>query len=139
MLEADSWLPQLALGAEWKHLDPGASVAPILAGVGAKTSGIDLYLSATKLFLGPGVLVNATVRATRANQNGLLGFGASGHNGYQLQPEFSVALAAARVRSPSALEYRTKPDHLAFAGDALPRAGLGTMSSSPGRRTSGSR
>ncbi|MEO6743462.1 MAG: DUF3034 family protein [Caldimonas sp.] len=118
VLEADSWLPQLALGAEWKHLDPGSSVAPILASVGAKTSGIDLYVSATKLFLGPGVLVNATLRATRANQNGLLGFGSSGHTGYQLQPEFSVALLLRRSVAVG-LEYRTKPDPLAFAGDAF--------------------
>jgi len=45
---------------------------PIVAGVSSKTSGVDLYVSATKLFLGPGVLVNATLRATRANQNGWL-------------------------------------------------------------------
>ena len=64
--------PQLTLGAEWKHLNPGSSVVPIVAGVSSKTSGVDLYVSTTKLFLGPGVLVNATLRATRANQNGWL-------------------------------------------------------------------
>ena len=44
--------------------------------VGAKRdSGVDFYVSATKLLLEQNLLLNGTLRATKANQLGLLGFG----------------------------------------------------------------
>jgi hypothetical protein len=90
-------------------------VGAVLDSVSAKRSGVDLYLSATKLFLAQGVLVNGTLRLTKANQNGLLGFGSSDNNSYRLKPEVSVAWLLQRDIVIGA-EYRAKPDNLAFAG-----------------------
>ena len=118
VLDADNWAPQIAAGAEFKRVDPGATVGGVLDSVGARRNGVDLYLSATKLFLAQGILVNGTLRATRANQNGLLGFGSADRNGYWIEPEVSVAWLLRRDLAIGA-EYRFKPNNLAFAGAAL--------------------
>lgn len=118
VLDADTWQPQVAVGALYKHLDPGAAVGGVLDSVGTRRHDVELYASATKLFLAQGILVNGTLRATRANQNGLLGFGATGRRGYGLQPELSVAKLLRKDLAIGA-EYRFKPDRLAFAGAAF--------------------
>ncbi len=118
VLDSDAPWPALAAGIEAKRLQPGAAVGGVLDSVAARRSGIDAYLSATRLFLAQGVLVNATLRATRANQNGLLGFGSARHGGYRLQPELSAALLLRRDLAIGA-EYRAKPDNLHFAGEAF--------------------
>lgn len=111
VLDSDSPMPQVALGVLHKRTDAGA-LAPTLTGVlGARTRGTDVYLSATKLFLAQGVLVNGTLRATKANQGGLLGFGSAAHSGYRVQPELSVAWLLRRDLALGA-EYRAKPDNL---------------------------
>jgi hypothetical protein len=110
VLDSDTLMPQLAIGLQHKKADPG-ELAATLAALGASLSGTDLYVSATKLFLAPGVLVNTTLRATRANQNGLLGFGGTGHTRYRLQPELSLAWLLRRNIAVGA-EYRAKPDNL---------------------------
>jgi len=110
VLDSDRWVPQWAAGIEAKSSHAGG-LAPTLDALGAKTHGVDLYLSATKLFLAQGVLVNGTLRATKANQNGLLGFGGTEHGGYSLQPELSVAWLLRRDLALGA-EYRAKPDNL---------------------------
>ena len=118
VLDSDRWMPQLALGAQYKHLNPGQDVGAVLDSVGARRDGVDLYLSASKLLLGPSLLLNGTLRATRANQDGLLGFGSSQHAAYRLEPEGSLAWL---VHKSVALgvEYRAKPNNLAFAGPAF--------------------
>lgn len=111
VLDSDSPMPQVALGVLHKRTDAGA-LAPTLTGaLGARTRGTDVYLSATKLFLAQGVLVNGTLRATKANQGGLLGFGSAAHSGYRVQPEVSVAWLLRRDLALGA-EYRAKPDNL---------------------------
>ena len=111
VLDADALLPQIALGLLHKRSDAGA-LAPTLAGpLGARGSGTEVYMSASKLLLAPGVLLNATLRATRANQGGLLGFGGSRAPGLRLQPEISVAKLLSRHLALG-LEYRAKPDNL---------------------------
>lgn len=110
VLDSDRWLPQVAAGVQWKQAEAGA-LEPTLQALGARTHGTDFYVSATKLLLAQGVLVNATLRATRANQDGLLGFGGNGHRRYRLEPEFSVAWLASRTLAFGA-EYRRKPDNL---------------------------
>lgn len=109
VLDSDTWVPQVALGVQHKKADAGG-LAPTLAAFGAKESGTDVYVSATKLFLEQAVIVNGTLRATKANQNGLLGFGATGHTGYRLQPELSLAVLVRRDVAVGA-EYRAKPDN----------------------------
>jgi hypothetical protein len=115
VLDSDTWMPQIAAGAEYKHLNPGAAVGGVLDSVSAKRNGVDVYLSATKLFLAQSVLVNGTLRATKANQNGLLGFGSADKNGYAIEPEVSAALLLRKNLAIGA-EYRFKPDNLAYAG-----------------------
>ena len=110
VLDSDRWMPQIALGVEAKRLDAGALAATLTA-LGARRDGVDVYLSATKLLLPQAVLINATLRATRANQNGLLGFGASGHAQHRLLPEISVAWLLNRQLALGA-EWRAKPDNL---------------------------
>ena len=123
VLDSDTWKPQIAVGAQLKSLD-SSGLNATLNSLGAKRTGADFYISATKLFLAQGVLVNGTLRATRANQNGLLGFGASlggANDRYKLMPEFSVAyLLSPRVAIGT--EYRRMPNNLQIAGQA---AGLG--------------
>lgn len=122
ILDSDSWMPQIAVGLEHKRTHPG-SIGPVLDFLGARRQGTDFYASATKLFLAQGVLLNATLRNTNANQNGLLGFGAAapGHGGRSWQPELSAALLLRRDLAVG-VEYRRKPDNLQALGAA---AGLG--------------
>ncbi|WP_310732483.1 DUF3034 family protein [Roseateles aquatilis] len=119
VLDADSWMPQIALGVEYKHLDAGG-LAPTLDALGARRSGVDVYLSASKLFLAQSTLVNVTLRASRANQNGLLGFGGTASKSYSLLPEISVAYLLSKQWAVG-VEYRMKPDKLnpSILGDAL--------------------
>ena len=118
VLDADTWMPQIAVGAEFKHVNPGAAVGGVLDSVSAKRNGVDLYISATKLFLAQGILVNGTLRATEANQNGLLGFGSADKRGYSVEPEVSVAYLLRKNLAIGA-EYRFKPNNLGFAGAAF--------------------
>jgi Protein of unknown function (DUF3034) len=68
-------------------------------------------VSATKLFLAQGLLLNGTLRASKANQNGLLGFGGAQSDNYKLLPELSVAYLINKNIAIGA-EYRAKPNHL---------------------------
>jgi hypothetical protein len=109
--DQDSWLPQISVGAQFKAADSHA----VLHAIGARSpDGVDFYVSATKLFLAQSLLVNATLRATKANQFGLLGFGGDRNQGYSLQFEGSAALLLTRKFAVGA-EIRTKPDNLRFA------------------------
>lgn len=110
LLDADNALPQLTIGVQLRRLD-AAGLAPTLAALGARTSDTELTLSAAKLLLGPSVLLNGTLRWTRANQNGLLGFGSSRSSAHSLQPEISVAWLLRRDLAVGA-EYRRMPDKL---------------------------
>ena len=98
------------IGVEAKRLDAGG-LASTLASLGAADHGVDVYVSATKLFLAQGLLVNATLRATRANQNGLLGFGGLAHEHRSIEPEISLAWLLRKNLAVGA-EYRAKPDKL---------------------------
>lgn len=111
VLEQDSWLPQISVGAQYKKNDqPG-----VLAFVGARDdSGVDYYLSATKLYLDKSLLLNGTVRLTRANQFGILGFGGDRNDDYEAQFEGSVAWLLNRHLAIGG-EYRMKPDNLGIA------------------------
>jgi hypothetical protein len=111
VLDSDTLMPQIAVGLEHKKAQAG-NLGPTLFGpLGAKDSGTDFYASATKLFLAEGVLVNLTLRATKANQNGLLGFGGAQGKGYRLQPEVSIAKLL-RKDLAIGFEFRAKPDNL---------------------------
>jgi hypothetical protein len=111
VLDQDSWLPQVSIGAQYKKNDQDA----VVKFVGAKRSqGTDYYISATKLVLSQSVLLNATVRLTKANQIGILGFGGDKRNSYQPEFEGSVAYLLSRTLAVGA-EYRQKPNNLGIA------------------------
>jgi hypothetical protein len=83
--------------------------------MGGKASvGTDFYLAATKLFLAESLLTDVTIRATKANQFGILGFGGDRHDAYLAQFEASAAYLISR-RLAVGGEFRTKPDNLGVA------------------------
>jgi hypothetical protein len=111
VLDSDRAMPQVAVGVQYKRNDRGA----LLAAIGAQDDrGLDVYVSATKLFLAQGVLLNGTVRFTKANQIGILGFGGDKSDAYR--PQFEVSAAYLLTRKVAiGVEYRTKPDNLGIA------------------------
>jgi hypothetical protein len=109
----DSWMPQVAVGAQYKTNDQGAVIAFV---GGQDDEGTDVYLAATKLFLAQSLLVSGTVRWTNANQTGLLGYGGDLNDDRSAQFEGSVGWLVSRNLVIGA-EYRTKPDNLSFAAE----------------------
>lgn len=109
VLNSDSWMPQVSAGVLYKSTSAG-SYGGVLNALGAKTTGTDVYVAATKLFLANSVLVNGTLRMTEANQGGLLGFGANGEQKYQVVPEISVAYLLRKDLAVGA-EYRVMPNN----------------------------
>ena len=104
----NTMVPQVAVGAQYKRSLDGAVASAVGA---AHDKGVDVTLSATKLFLSQSVLVNTTARLTKANQNGLLGFGSVSDDSYAVQFEGAVAYQFSR-RFVLGTEFRTKPDNL---------------------------
>lgn len=113
VLDQDTWMPQISVGALVKRGDSGFGGVPSLAKVlGARSdNGVDYYVSATKLFLGQSLLLNGTVRATKANQFGLLGFGGPDDRNYGAQFEASAAYLLRKNLAIGA-EYRGKPNNI---------------------------
>jgi hypothetical protein len=107
--------PQFSLGAQYKkNLD---FFIPQAAGA-RDDAGVDVYVAATKLFLGGvaghNVLLNGVVRSTRANQGGLVGFGGDRRNQRENVFEGSAGLFLNR-HWLLGIEYRQMPDNLSFA------------------------
>ncbi len=115
----DSWLPQIAIGAEYHRNDGIDHAAQVgLAGVTSVTQlgaasehGTDIYLAATKVFLAENLLVNLALRATKANEFGLLGFGGDRKNSYSYKPEGTIAYLLTRTLAVGS-EVRTRPRNL---------------------------
>jgi hypothetical protein len=93
VFDQDRVMPQIAAGLQYKTANRGAVISAI---GGRDHADTEAYLAATKIFLNQSLVVNGTVRWTRANQTGLLGFGGDLNDRHR--PEF-----------------RTKPDNLGFA------------------------
>ena len=114
VLDQDSWMPQISIGIQFKRNDEGG-VHGLLKAIGAKSaSGTDFYVSATKLFLGQSLLLNGTLRLTKANQIGILGFGGDRNDSYKPEFEGSIAWLLSRNVAIGA-EYRMKPNNLGIA------------------------
>nr|WP_229489117.1 DUF3034 family protein [Pseudoduganella namucuonensis] len=114
--EQDTWVPQVAVGVMYKKNKGigglGALGVSNVTQLGAKDdSGYDYYVSATKILFEYSLLVNGTLRATRANQMGILGFGGDQGDNMKLMPEASVAYLLTRKLAVGA-EYRHKPHNL---------------------------
>ncbi|MDP1028158.1 DUF3034 family protein [Sphingomonas sp. KR1UV-12] len=111
--DQDRWLPQISVGVQHRRTTQGAVIAAV---GGRHDRGTDVYASATKLILSRGLLLNGTVRLTKANQWGLLGFGGDRRDRHTAQFEGSAALLLS-PRLAIGGEYRTKPDNLGFAAE----------------------
>ena len=109
--DQDNWLPQISIGLQHKENDRAAVIAAV---GGQSSSGTDFYIAASKLFLAQSVLLNVTMRETKANQFGILGFGGDKHDDYSAQFEGSVAYLVNRNFAIGA-ELRTKPSNLLVA------------------------
>ncbi|MEB0140621.1 MULTISPECIES: DUF3034 family protein [unclassified Undibacterium] len=114
--DQDRWQPQIAIGALYKHDHRLAGLAALgvdnVRQLGAvDTHGIDYYLAASKLLLANSLLLNGTIRLSKANQMGLLGFGGDLHDRYQIMPEVSLAYLLER-HWVGGIEYRAKPRNL---------------------------
>ena len=112
VVDQDRWLPQISIGLQHKKNRD----MRIPADLGARRdNGNDYYISATKLYLagfaGRNLLLSATLRATKANQMGLLGFGGDKRDRYQTVLETSAAIFLTDNFVVGA-EYRVKPDNL---------------------------
>lgn len=111
-------LPQMAIGLQYKRSD-----SDVLAGaLGARRNDdVEAYVSVARLFLaGPfdrNWLLNGTLRATRANETGLLGFGRIGDDDYDLVGEVSAAMFFTPQFALGA-EYRQKPEGLPGLGES---------------------
>ena len=115
--DQDTWMPQVSVGLQYKDNKDG-TVIPFLNGALAalkpdiRNSGTDFYVAVSKLYLDKSILVNGTVRFTKANQYGLLGFG--GPAGHRYRPEFEGSIAYLFRRDfVVGAEVRTKRGNLA--------------------------
>lgn len=113
--DQESPMPQVAVGMMYKKnqgIEGLGAVTNVTQLGAAHDSGVDYYVSATKLILDKSLLLNATVRMTKANQMGLLGFGGDLHDSYKPMLETSIAYLLNRNVVIGA-EYRMKPRNLA--------------------------
>lgn len=114
--DQDRVLPQIAVGFMAKRNKGigglGALGVTKVTQLGAKDeNGVDYYVAATKILLDQSLLLNGTVRATKANQMGLLGFGGDKGDSYKAKLEVSAAYLINR-KLVAGLEYRMKPRNL---------------------------
>ena len=111
--DQDRWYPQLSVGLQYKK-NKDFDFVPALLGA-RDDADVDFYVAATKVYLaGPFSrtwLLNATLRATRGNQFGILGFGGDRKDSRSINAELSAALFVTDTVVAGA-EYRQKPDNL---------------------------
>ena len=110
--------PQLSIGFQYKKLADFS----IPSSVGAlDDSGIDFYLSATKLFLSQPFGFNGfatfNTRFTKANETGLLGFGGNKNNNYRLLMESSIGLFL-KNNVAIGVDFRQKKSNLNFSKES---------------------
>jgi hypothetical protein len=110
LYDQDTFLPEVSVGMQYKNSDNRS----LLKALGSKSgTGEDYYIAASKLFLRESILVNATLRETKANQLGILGFGGPKSNSYQTEFEGSLAYLVTDKLVIGG-EYRTMPSNLGF-------------------------
>jgi hypothetical protein len=109
LLDMAGAMPALAVGVQYKETD---AAEHFLNSVGADDSGTDFYIAATTVIpIGERkLLLNGTVRGTKANQIGILGFESATEDGYTAQFEASIGLFL-NDKTVIGMEYRTKPDN----------------------------
>lgn len=116
VLDSDTWVPQIAAGLLYKKNHDEDFIKSAV--IGAESDhGTDFYLAATKLLLDKNLLLNSTLRFTKANQFGLLGFGGSKEDSYEPMLEASAAYLLRKDLAIGA-EYRMKPNNLRSPANA---------------------
>ena len=116
VLDADTWVPQVSVGVQYKENQDEDFIKSVV--VGAESDhGTDVYVAATKLLLDKNLLLNGTLRFTKANQFGLLGFGGDKNDSYQPMLEVSAAYLLRKDLAIGA-EYRMKPNNLRSPANA---------------------
>lgn len=129
VLDMSDAMPQVAIGLQHKSSSGKLLDTLQTAGFISSKSGTDLYAVATKV-VGKGVVLNGVLRATKANQMGILGFGggtqAGGKSSYSLVPEVSVGY----FLTDSVIvggEYRGKPNNISNAVFGIKEEGAYTL------------
>lgn len=124
----ESWQPQISAGLQYKRNQdwdtslatstgdiplPNQGVPRILGAT--DDTGTDYYLTATNLWLGAlggnNLLANLTLRATKANTFGLLGFGSAADDNYDLEWDGSL-VALTSPTTAVGIEFRTQTNRL---------------------------
>jgi hypothetical protein len=109
--------PQVSVGLMHKNLRTPA-IAEAL-GAAQTNSGTDFYISAAKVHLGLlagyNLVWNTTLRASKANELGLLGFGGANSDDYKLNFEATAGIVLRHIAF--GVEYRQKPDNLGLNED----------------------
>ena len=117
-------LPQFAVGVVNKQASGALLDGTVVPALNNTKSGTDVYVAATKVvnIVGTNVLLNGVIRASKANQLGVLGFGggnaAGAKTGYSYKPEVSAEIFAAENVIIGA-EYRAEPSNGVTATDGV--------------------
>ena len=112
VLDQDSWMPQIAVGVQYKKNDQAAVLRVRSA---PRTTGHRLLRQRHQAVPRQSLLVNGTLRFTKANQIGILGFGGDKQRrATSREFEGSVAYLLSRNVAIGA-EYRQKPNNLGIA------------------------
>lgn len=117
-------LPQFAVGVVNKRASGSLLDSTVVPLVNDSKSGTDVYVAATKVvkFGDTSVLLNGVIRASKANQLGVLGFGggnaAGAKTGYSYKPELSAEIFASENVLIGA-EYRAQPSNGVVATDGV--------------------
>ena len=113
VLDMTDTMPTVAVGLQYKKTNVTDT---FLNAMDADDSGIDFYVAATKVMpipalKGKKLLLNGTLRATKANQIGILGFGSKWEDDYSATLEASAGIFLNK-QTVFGIEYRMKPDNI---------------------------
>ncbi|MDM8560171.1 DUF3034 family protein [Candidatus Parabeggiatoa sp. HSG14] len=110
VLDMNETMPAVAVGLQFKKTNVSDM---FLNPRGADDTGVDFYVAATKVMpIGKRkLLLNGTLRATKANQIGILGFGSKWEDSYSAMFEGSAGIFL-NDKTVVGVEYRMKPDNI---------------------------
>ncbi len=120
LLEMNDTMPAVSFGVQYKMQEGSTKLNGLLESMGADDNGVDFYLAATKIIpvAGKKLLLNGTIRATKANQIGILGFGSNSDDSYQAQFEGSIGVFLNK-KTVLGVEYRMKPNNQLTNGSTV--------------------
>ncbi len=123
LLSMTATLPQIAVGFQYKNNNDKTLVERLGA---QHSSGTDGYVAVTKVFLvgGMNLLLDGTLRETKANWMGLLGFGGPGSDSYKTEFEGSAGLFL-NPQTLVGVEYRGMPNNPLASGAVQEDSSIG--------------